>query len=165
MTGKRNAKAQPGAATATGTRLANHRHEQFCQAYATGMSAIEAYSTVYKGAGASQSGYRLLRNAEIQARITELTGHAAASADVSREDLIRMAQDLHAAAFRDKAYGPAASALKELGVLTHHRVERRDVDVTAEVVTGTIGETPMSREEFESRYIISDDPPGGQRLN
>jgi hypothetical protein len=141
--------------------LSNHRWEAFCQAYATGLSAFDAYASVYNGSGASQSAYKLLRNPQIQARIAELTGHAAASADVSREDLIRMAQDLHAAAFRDKAYGPAASALKELGVLTGHRIERRDVDMTASV-TGIISERPMPQHEFERRYLI---PPDDADLN
>jgi phage terminase small subunit len=148
--------------------LKNPKWEAFATGYAGGLSATDAYiGAGYSPNGAGQAGHRLLNNVEIKARIAELQGRTAERAEITRADLVRMAQDLHAAAFRDKAYGPAASALKELGVLTGHRVERRDVDVTAEVVTGTIGETPMSREEFERRYIISDSPPGEgqQRLN
>jgi hypothetical protein len=136
--------------------LSNHRWEKFCQAYATGVSAFGAYASVYKGSGASQSAYKLLRNPQIQARIAELTGRAAASADVTRDDLIRMASDLHAAAFRDKAYGPATSALKELGILTGHRVERCDADMTASVI-GIISERPMPQHEFEQRYLVQPD--------
>jgi phage terminase small subunit len=150
-----------------GKPLANHRWEAFAIGYAGGMSATDAYiGAGFSPNGAGQAGHKLLSKAEIQARIAELQGRAAKRAEITHAELVRMAQDLHAAAFRDKAYGPAASALKELGVLTGHRVERRDVDVTAEVVTGTIGETPMSREEFEQRYMIKDTPPGeGQRFN
>ena len=129
-----------------------------------GLSAFDAYASVYKGSGASQSAYKLLRNPQIQARIAELTGHAAASADVTRDDLIRMASDLHAAAFQHKQFAAANGALKAIGILSGHWIERRDVEVTAEV-TGTIGEAPMSREEFERRYIIPNDDPGEQRLN
>jgi phage terminase small subunit len=56
--------------------LKSPRHEQFAQLVATGKNASGAYVHVYqteKGTkGAGQSGHRLLKNAEVAARIAEI---------------------------------------------------------------------------------------------
>ncbi len=53
--------------------LPNPRHEQFAQAVARGLSAKDAYlSAGFAAGGATQSASRLLRNANISARVKEL---------------------------------------------------------------------------------------------
>lgn len=57
-----------------GTPLRNSRHEAFARSIARGISATEAYQKVYKckTTAAGQNGYKLLKNAQIVARIDHL---------------------------------------------------------------------------------------------
>lgn len=54
--------------------LKNQKHERFAQLIATGVSATEAYTKVYrkKGKVAGSAGGRLLKNVGIQQRLSEL---------------------------------------------------------------------------------------------
>jgi Terminase small subunit len=53
--------------------LSNAKHEQFAQGVAKGLSATLAYTSAgYSAAGASQSARRLLRNAQVCARVQEI---------------------------------------------------------------------------------------------
>lgn len=61
--------------------LKNQKHERFAQLLATGLSAAECYSKVYrkKGKVAGSAGPRLLRNVGIQQRLAELQQKSAVS--------------------------------------------------------------------------------------
>ena len=68
----------------------NLRQEKFCQAYATYGNASKAYREAYQGAlGAGSSGFRMLQNAEIKARIEEITGEACEKSEIDRDYLIQ----------------------------------------------------------------------------
>lgn len=67
--------------------LRNSRHEAFAQAVAKGKSAAEAYSEAgYKLHRPSAS--RLLTNANVAARVSELKERAAEQAEVTAKDVI-----------------------------------------------------------------------------
>lgn len=59
--------------------LKNSKHEQFAQLVATGVDATEAYQRAgYSGGGARASASRLLTNATVSARISEIRREVAA---------------------------------------------------------------------------------------
>jgi phage terminase small subunit len=59
--------------------LSNHRHEQFAQSLAGGLTATEAYVAAgYEKSGARQNVSRLLRRPDIMARVQELQSSMAA---------------------------------------------------------------------------------------
>ena len=105
------------------------QQEKFCRNIVEGMSQAEAY----RQAGYSDNGNnayacssRLLKNAKIADRIRELRGIATERAEMTLERLMEMAEDVFIMATAEKAFGPAVSAVKELGVLTGLRVEKQD---------------------------------------
>ena len=107
--------------------LDNQQHELFCQKIAEGMSQTDAYEAAgYKGSRKSltDNAARLIANDSIAARIAELRASAAQEAQIDLAWLIRECVATYAAAKKDAAYGPAVSALKELGILTGERVEK-----------------------------------------
>lgn len=103
--------------------------EAFCQNLIRGMSQTDAYQEAgYKG-GRKQLGdnaSRLIENDRIQARLAQLREKASQEAVIDLAWLIKSAVELHCLATKDGAYGPAVSALKEIGILTGERVEKRD---------------------------------------
>jgi hypothetical protein len=68
--------------------LKNQKHERFAQLLATGMSASEAYTKVYKKKGkvAGSAGGRLLKNVGIQQRLAELQQKAETAAVLTLAD-------------------------------------------------------------------------------
>ena len=61
--------------------LLNAKHEHFCQLIAGGLSATKAYINAgYSAAGASTSASRLLQNAEVRARASELKAAVSSTA-------------------------------------------------------------------------------------
>lgn len=67
------------------------RHEKFAQGIASGKNATKAYIDAgFSKNGAGQSGDRLLKNAEIIARIKELQQKSVSKLDFSREDYQRL---------------------------------------------------------------------------
>ena len=122
--------------------LDNQQHELFCQKVAEGMNQTDAYEAAgYKGSRKSlkDNAARLIAIDSIAARIGELRQTAAVEAQIDLAWLIKEAVATYTAAKADKAYGPAVSALKEVGILTGERVEKsvreninRDVDQLTE---------------------------------
>lgn len=107
--------------------LENQQHELFCQKIAEGMSQTDAYEAAgYKGSRKSlqDNAARLIGNDRVQARIAELRANAAQEAQIDLAWLVRECAATYTAAKADKAYGPAVSALKELGILTGERIEK-----------------------------------------
>ena len=59
--------------------LSNRKHEQFAMASAKGVSLAEAYTSAgYSECGAKQSAARLLRNANIRSRVTQIQAELSA---------------------------------------------------------------------------------------
>ncbi len=81
--------------------LKNTRHERFIQSIARGMSTGPAYTAAgYKATGnsAEVNGTRLLRNAQVRARLAELMAPAVEAAELSAE---RVLQEITRLAFYD----------------------------------------------------------------
>jgi phage terminase small subunit len=71
--------------------LKNIRHEKFAQGIASGKNATQAYIDAgFSKNGAGQSGDRLLKNAEITARINDLQQKTVNKLNFSREDYQRI---------------------------------------------------------------------------
>jgi hypothetical protein len=72
------------------TALKNSRHEAFCRAVVRGESAAGAYANIYRATGrtAEVNGSKLLRNAAVGERITELQGTAAQRTVKTVESLV-----------------------------------------------------------------------------
>ena len=105
--------------------LSNPKHERFAQALAKGKTADEAYIL----AGYSENrgnATRLKAKESVMKRLSELQDRGAIRAEVTLEDLIGHASRIMAAAEAEGQFAPAVSALKELGILTGKRVERRE---------------------------------------
>src|ERR1035437_5053964 len=75
-----------------GAKPLSVRHERFCQAIVDGMGAGDAYRHAgYKCANATAraNGARLLTNANVRARISELRNKCEQACEMTREDMIR----------------------------------------------------------------------------
>ena len=111
-------------------KLKNDQHEKFVQELVKGASQTDAYAAAgYKADNrdaAKVSASRLLTNVNVQERLKELQEKAVERTEMTLDRLIDMAEEVYLAAKSDAAYGPAVSAIKEIGVLTGLRVEKSD---------------------------------------
>ena len=122
--------------------LNNHRRELFAQLLFQGFSAVDAYA---------KAGYKrhdgnactLAKNPEVQARLEEIRGGEkirgeqtdlpvgtraiAARAKVTAESLVEMARTTYDSAMESKQFGAANGSIREMGVLTGHRIERAEI--------------------------------------
>jgi phage terminase small subunit len=107
----------------------SEQQEKFCRNIIEGLNQTDAYKMAgYKCANdnvAAANASELIRNPKIVAFIDEHREKASERAEMTLQRLIDMAEHIYTAAVSDEAYGPAVSALKELGVLTGLRVEKR----------------------------------------
>lgn len=105
--------------------LSNGRHELFAQALAQGKTADDAYvSAGYKRSRPAAS--RLSTNVNVKLRLAELQSRASAKTEVSLQWLLDQAIEVLNLAKENNQTGPAVAAIKELGVLSGHRVEKRE---------------------------------------
>jgi len=105
--------------------LGNPKHERFAQELAKGKSASEAY--VLAGYTESRSAAsRLSTNVNVIARLSEIVDRAAIRAEVSVATLLDEAEEVRKKAVEAGQFSAAISAIKEKGVLSGHRVERRE---------------------------------------
>jgi phage terminase small subunit len=106
--------------------LKNGRQELFAQLLAQGKSKTEAYAM----AGYERDRHnaaRLTTKDHIAQRVAELQRGAAERVQVTVSDLVSAADEIRELAIRDKQYSAAVGAVKEIGVLTGLRVDRREV--------------------------------------
>lgn len=123
------------------TKGLSEQQERFCRAIVEGMNQTDAYKAAgYKGAYKSMkdNAARLIANDSVAARIAELRKPIAEKASVTLAWLIEQAQEVLEAAKMDRAHAASVSAIKEIGVLTGERVEKRentnrDVNDTSEL--------------------------------
>ena len=107
--------------------LPNARHEQFCQALASGKTADEAYALAgYKPNRANASVLKSKQN--ISTRVAELLNGGAERAQVTVESLINEAEEARRAAMELGQISAAVAAIKEKGVLSGKRIERHEID-------------------------------------
>jgi hypothetical protein len=106
------------------------RREGFAQAVASGKSYTEAYMANYptkSGAHAKEFGSKLaIRHPDVVARIASLRAVVTRDTQITLATLIALAQDALEFAFRTGNASAAVQAIKELGILSGHRVERRE---------------------------------------
>lgn len=105
--------------------LSNPRHERFAQELAKGKTADDAYVTAgYKENRHNASTLRT--NQTISNRVTEIQSRAAARVEVTRASLILEAEEVRVAAMAAGQLSAAIAAIKEKGVLSGDRVEKRE---------------------------------------
>lgn len=105
--------------------LTNPRHERFAQELAKGQSADAAYEAAgFKKSRSAAS--RLSAKVNIRSRVAELQSQTAERAIVTAESLIAEAEEARVGAIAAGRFAAAVSAIKEKGVLSGVRVEKRD---------------------------------------
>ena len=115
------------------------RHERFCQEYVTTGNATKAYANAgysTKGRVPGVMGDKLLKKAEIQARISEIQGKAIAKAEFSRDKTIQAlvkiveSKTSKAVPTRDRI-----AAIRELcKILGHYTPIKVDVGIEAKLL-------------------------------
>ncbi|MEQ8664209.1 MAG: terminase small subunit [Rhodospirillales bacterium] len=89
------------------------RWEAFCRLYAFGHSAADAARNAgYAWGSAAHSGWRLLQDDRVRARIRELQGHLAKTLAVTDEDLVVRAEAVYREAMNRGHYGAAIRAVE-----------------------------------------------------
>lgn len=115
---------------ANGSRMLSEQQERFCQFIAEGMNQTDAYKAAgYKTANdgvAAANASRLIGNAKIQERLSEIRRPVAIKAEVTLDWLIEQAQEVLMQAKADKSHAASIAAIKELGILSGRRVEKRE---------------------------------------
>lgn len=107
--------------------LRNERHERFAQLVALGSSHTAAFvSAGYAKQGANKNAARLMANNGVRTRIEELVAAAAARVEVTLESLISDAARCRDLGIWHGQINAAVLAVKELGILTGFRIEKRE---------------------------------------
>lgn len=137
--------------------LGNPRHERFAQELAKGKSASEAYVT----AGYAENdgnAIRLKGNERISARVAEIVERSSVRVEITLAKLMEMAATVYDRSLEQGQNAAAISAVKELGVLSGYRVERRentnrnidelsDSELLAIARSGGVGASPKAAGE------------------
>src|SRR4051794_12286066 len=106
--------------------LPNARHEMVAQLVAQGTTKTEAYAAAgYQPDRHNAS--RLTTKDTVQQRIAEIQAGAVQSAQVTIASLVAAADEIRGLAVRDKQYSAAVGAVKEIGILSGLRIDRREV--------------------------------------
>lgn len=105
--------------------LENPKHERFAQELAKGKTADEAYQNAGYKADRSNAA-KLTANNHIQARVAEIVERASVRVEITLAKLMEMAATVYDRSLEQGQNAAAISAVKELGVLSGHRVERRE---------------------------------------
>lgn len=112
----------------------SEQQEKFCRNVVEGMNQGDAYREAGYKCTTDESTWaaasRLLGNVKVAEKIAELREGASERAEVTLQWLIEQAQDVLTAAMGDDSHAAAISAIKELGVLTGERVEKRQNENT-----------------------------------
>ena len=127
--------------------LKNARQEVFAQVLATGTTNIEAHeASGYVPDYANAS--RLTRNDRVKQRIREIQLPAIDLAKVTVASLVGAADEAREAALAEKQISAAVAAIKEMGILTGLRIDRREV--------GKPGEFERLSDEELQHFIASE---------
>lgn len=122
--------------------LPNERHEQFARLVALGMMLVYAYKQAGLNQGKSitkavrQAASKLATKPDIRKRIEVLRAEAAARFQITTDSLIRDACQCRDLGIELGQIGAAVQAVKELGILTGLRVEKRETRrVSADMIS------------------------------
>lgn len=133
--------------------LLNPKHERFVQELAQGKSAAEAYRAAgyeARGDSAKVNASRLLTDANVRARLVELQAEAAQRAAITLEGLLDRADRAFALAMRIEEPNAAVNAVKEMGILSGLRIEKRENENTN--IRHVVSDQPFTAEEWEAEY-------------
>lgn len=128
--------------------LPNARQELFAQQVAQGTSKTEAYAI----AGYSRddgNASRLTGNDRVKQRIAEIQTGAAQRSQITVASLVAAADEIRGLAVRDMQYSAAVGAVKELGILSGLRIDRREV--------GSPGEFDRMSDEELMKFIEAEE--------
>ena len=113
--------------------LKNPRRERIAQLLASGKTATEAHQLAgFKRDRGNAS--RLATDPEVRDRVQQITAVGAEHAAVTVESLIDEAEQARRGAMGAGQYAAAVAAVKEKGVLSGKRVERRESGAPGEFV-------------------------------
>ena len=133
--------------------LSNPRHERFAQELATGQSAARAYAVAgYRAGGnaAEVGASRLIRKAQVKARLAELQERAAIRTEITIERLTEMLLEDREVARSLGQMSAAISALEKIAKLHglfRERAENRNVHYV-------VSPEPMTEEEWAAKFCI-----------
>lgn len=144
--------------------LSNARHEKFAQLLAQlhgEMTVTDAHEQAgYKRNDGNAS--TLAQHPDVQKRVKEIKGRAAAKVVVTVESLMDEAEQARAQAMASGQLSAAVSAIKEKGVLSGKRIERAEIGgpgefdhLTDDELLAAIRER-WARLDGETRLAISD---------
>ncbi|MGO7259509.1 terminase small subunit [Rhizobium johnstonii] len=143
------------------TALKNSRHEAFCRAVVRGESAAGAYANIYRANGrtAEVNGSKLLRNAVVSKRITELQGTAAQRTTKTVESLVNDLDET--IAFARECRNPAAmvAAINAQARLLGLMVERSEVMVLSKPAPLPTKVLELSEAEWTAQFSTSRSGP------
>jgi hypothetical protein len=104
------------------------RQERFAHFIAKGMSQIDAYEAAgYRRCGKAAS--VAARRPGVAARVRELRHRASSRTHVTLVSLIEKAEDARVLAMQNNQPSAAVLAIKEIGILSGLRVEKRDTSI------------------------------------
>lgn len=111
--------------------LTNTRHEVFAQALAKGSSKAAAYEQAGYAPDTSNAS-KLTANHRVAARIAELQQGAVEQTQITVASLVAHADELRQLAIDHRQLSAGVAAIKEIGILTGLRVDRREVGAPGE---------------------------------
>lgn len=116
-------------------KLKNAKRERFCQEYVKDLNATQAYIRAgYSKGGAGQSAGALLKNTEIQARITEIQAKVSTKLEITQEKVLADLEHARLAALAVGQIGPAIRAGELLG--KHIGMWPNKVEATVNLLDG-----------------------------
>jgi len=125
--------------------LSNARHERFAQFLAQGKTATKAYELAGYKPNRWNAAF-LARQDKIRERLTQINTELAKVTRITVEMLIAQNDEIRRRAMESRRYSAAIAAIREMGVLSGVRIERREA--------GGPGEFDhMSDEELERTMI------------
>ena len=106
--------------------LSNARQELFAQQLASGTTKSEAYATAGYEPDRGNA-CRLTAKNSVKERVAEIQQGAIESTQITVASLVAAADEIRGLAVRDKQYSAAVGAVKEIGILSGLRIDRREV--------------------------------------
>lgn len=107
--------------------LSNPRHEKAARERAKGKSQLDAYKAAGFKGKTRVSAHEILTNPNVVARVAELQAKPAAKLEVTLESLMAEAEAARALAMELGQTSAAVAAIKEKGVLSGKRIERKEM--------------------------------------
>lgn len=107
--------------------LDNARQELFAQAVAQGTTLAEAYETAGYEPNRHNASRLKNTNENVQQRIREIQRYGADISQITVASLVERADELRELAIEHKQISAGVAAVKEIGILTGLRIDRREV--------------------------------------